>query len=65
MVDIRTPHEIERAKRHKQICDWWRKNYDPGRGSKNRFLTVASAEFGMTAMGIKNVLITNNLYGTD
>lgn len=62
MVEIRTDSEIKRDERHKKICDWWKENYDPERGTRNRFLTAATKVFGLSAMGIKKVLINNNLY---
>lgn len=64
MVEIRTPLEIKRAEHAKKICDWWKKNCDLGRpgATRNRYLNAAASHFGMTAMGIKNILVRNGIY---
>ena len=62
-LDVRTPKEKEREKKHKEICS---ENLQIVRQltelKASRIMLLLAIKFDMTGPGLRNILITYNLY---
>lgn len=65
MVDLRTQNEIVRDEKHQRICSAYLalRERMPNASANRIFNHIAQKE-GMTAVGVKNIIITKGLYHT-
>lgn len=63
MVDLRTPAEIARDEKYQRICSAYLalSNKMP-EASANRIINHIAQNEGMTAVGVKNIIIAKGLY---
>ena len=61
-VDIRTKCEIERDQKHAQIItDYLALMQQVPEASPNRLMTKVAEKYGMTTMGVRGILLRNNI----
>lgn len=63
-IDFRTPQQKKRDEARAKVCKAYQQAMKaaPEGTSRNRVLTVLAVQMGMTAQGIKNILVRNGLY---
>lgn len=63
-IDFRTPVQRKREEARAEVCKTYQKvmSSAPKGTSRNRVITVTAYQLGMTAQGVKNILIRYGLY---
>lgn len=62
-LDVRTPKEKEREKKHKEICsEYLQIERQLPELKASRIMLLLAIKFDMTVPGVRNILIKYNLY---
>lgn len=63
-IDFRTPAQKKREEMRENVCKVYQQAMKeaPRGTSRNRLITVVAYQLGMTAQGVKNILVRYGLY---